>query len=477
MGFDDSTGFECRTLPGGGYAIDDAGGTVALVSPFGVVDWLRRQPGRRSERHTKLRKPTHNCYTLGLKLELPTITPLSSATSVTVAVAEDRRRAVLRLECISQDGNFRSSVEATLAATAPEGSYAWRLEYTVTCVATSPVEIPWIEFANVLPARTGECFLLAPHKKFSSVLMCDRDGTVWNFPHQHSLHYSSAGKIPALHFARGTWAGWFVDRDGCPIVEVEDCDLTPDWAICDMFYDLHCGARVEHPIKPGESVRYVARVRYLDESRGRQLLENARAIPITDDDRERHLWPRLDLGMNRFDTAVYIDRPDEASTFRPAPPVKVWDRTVGHLGRGSLRITNETASETVWTASPPAQVPSRAHLSLAAKVRTLDVTGKGMFLRVRYHTWRFEPAPPHVYIAQVLESEPINGTTGGNGWVKVIVPEIVIPEEHFDYLVNVDVVLDGRGTGWLTDLDIDVEPDDSPTTTHARRPASSNVSI
>ena len=50
----------------------------------------------------------------------------------------------------------------------------------------------------------------------------------------------------------------------------------------------------------------------------------------------------------------------------------------------------------------------------------------------------------------------MTGTTPG--WVKVTVPELHVPEEHFDYLVRIDVVLDGKGKAWLTDVDVDLQP-------------------
>ena len=54
---------------------------------------------------------------------------------------------------------------------------------------------------------------------------------------------------------------------------------------------------------------------------------------------------------------------------------------------------------------------------------------------------------------QTLESTPVTGTT--KDWVRIEVPALTVPKEHIDYLVWIDLVLDGKGVGWLTDVDVD----------------------
>jgi hypothetical protein len=77
-----------------------------------------------------------------------------------------------------------------------------------------------------------------------------------------------------------------------------------------------------------------------------------------------------------------------------------------------------------------------------------------MFIRIRYHTFVWHPEP-HVEWVRTLESRPVTGT---RDWTRVTVPELEVPEEEFDYLIWFDVVLDGKGTGWLSDIDIDLLP-------------------
>ena len=364
-------------------------------------------------------------------------------------VLDGGRRA--RITGVSRDkaGNFAGRHVAVIAVEEGSGRYSWTVETTLTCRAAQPVKLSWIEFNNVYPSGTGRCMLFAPEKRYNKTLMVDRDGTVWAFPHQHMMHYGQ--KISGLKFAVGAMAGFFGEALN-PVVIVDESTLPPDWGICDMYYDLHCGARVAEPVAPGTVHRWLYRVRYLDAKESRPFEEKARHIEVNAEDYRVHQYPRLDLGRNSFSDRVHIDEADDASGFRQNPPVKVWDMDTGFKGRGALRITNEKAQETVWSAEPPTQIPSRKKLTLRALVKTQGVEGKGLFLRVRYHTFQWRPEP-HIDWEQTLESTPVTGTT--KDWVRIEVPALTVPKEHIDYLVWIDLVLDGKGVGWLTDVDVD----------------------
>jgi hypothetical protein len=291
--------------------------------------------------------------------------------------------------------------------------------------------------------------LFAPEKRYNRTLLVDREGTVWSFPHQHLMHYG--GKIRALNFATGTVGGFFGELLN-PVVEVEEATMEPDWAICDMYYDLHCGARPAGPVRAGDVHRWRYRIRYLDAAQSRPLADRARHVDVDAKDYELHNYPRLELGRNSFQDRVHIDEADDASGFRPAPPVKVWDRDTGRKGTGALRITNAKAGETVWSAEPPTQIPARKKFALTALAKVQGVEGKGLFLRVRYHTFEWRPTP-HVDWVKTLESVPLRGTTD---WVRIEVPALEVPAEQLDYLLWIDLVLDGKGVGWLTDVDVDL---------------------
>jgi hypothetical protein len=138
----------------------------------------------------------------------------------------------------------------------------------------------------------------------------------------------------------------------------------------------------------------------------------------------------------------------------------VWDREAGCARKGSLRITNAETRETVWGCEPFTQIPPETKLSVRAKIKTQGVEGKGCFIRLRTVTWVWQPAP-HAWMPVTLESDPVSGTT--DDWVSVEVPLLRMPKAFDDFGVMFELVLDGKGVAWVTDLDIDLQADPEST--------------
>ena len=460
----DAPEFEIAAINLDSHALNDHGRTVAVISPQGYVDWLLRTPDEDGPLLSSIKIEPHLSYVMGLKfnLYLPELTETMAGTSFEILAGGEQ--ALISAVSKSADGEFEGRHQALIAVSEDTGCYEWSLETTLVCKAKKPVELRWIEYNNVYPHGTGRCMLFAPQKTYDRTLMQDRDGVVWIFPHQHCLPYTA--KISELHFAPGALAGFFGEEFN-PVVIVDESSLEPDWAICDMYYDLHCGARPAGPLEPGTTHAWKYRIKYLDQAESRPYLTGAKYVPIAAADYASHQWPRLALGRNALNEAITIDDCEEASGFPTDPPLKVWDRETGPEPKGSLRITNETATETVWSARPPTQIPASTKFRLVGLVKTQDVEGKGLFLRARYHTFEWRPEP-HIEWVKTLESPTVTGTT--DDWVQVATPELTVPKEHFDYLVWIDVVLDGKGVGWLTDVDVNLQSVDetvpvSPTPT------------
>jgi hypothetical protein len=323
----------------------------------------------------------------------------------------------------------------------------------ITCTADGPSDLAGIEYNNIYPGKAGRCFMFADSKEFDCTLLTDRAGVVWRFPHQHLMHYSR--KIRELAFAPGSIGGFFGQPDGGPVVVVDKASAPPTWAICDMYYDLHCCARAEGPVQPGQTFTFDYTVKYLSGDESRAMLDTARDVVVTDEDRARHAYPRFELGLNRFDKPVLIDQPDDASGFRPDPPARVWDRQVGHSSKGSLRLGNDQPGRNVWPCFPQTQVPASSIVKIAALARTREVIGRGLFVRLRCGAFNWRPRM-HIHLVAWLDSKPIAGTT--DGWVQIDLPTLTVPEDHFDYLLWFEVILDGQGVGWLTELDLQLEP-------------------
>ena len=454
------------------FVLNDGDRTVALITPQGNVDWLLPSPQQGGELLTSILKETHLATVRGLKFTLHLPEPAAvSRPPFRFAVSDHGVWAAIEADSASPDGRFAGFHRAviTLGAT---GRYEWALETRLRQVSAQPValepvprappercadqhelKLAWIEYNNVLPANTGLCFLQAGRKRFSRTLLTDRAGVVWHFPHQHQLHYWAAGKMQSLRFAAGAQAGFFLE-DLNPVVMVEECSLEPYWGICDMYYDLHCGSHVPTRIEPGAEYLWRYRILYLDRTAGAELAGRARRVPVTAADYRRFQYPRLTLGCNEFRSSARVDESDEASAFRPAPPEKVWEPEGGPKGQGALRITQQAVRETVWAAAPPSHAPAGHRLRLRALGRTDRVSGKGFFLRVRVEDFQWRPQPGY-RLVRVAESPPLTGTTVR--WKEIEVPEIIFAEPDEAHLVTVELVLDGSGSGGLTNLDIGLE--------------------
>jgi len=449
--------FEIVSLGENRWVINDQGRTVATVTNQGGIEWLLKSPMESGPLVTKIEKDNHLANTTGLRLAgfvPPSMRVVGGSMAPLQWRLESPGRLWLRSGVGSDDGEFSSVTTAVLTTDDRATRYEWRLDTEFTFHGKQPKHFSTLEFDNVYPGLAGRCFLYAPRKQYRWTLMNDADGVIWRFPHQHTLHYGI--KIPDLRFGPGAWAGFFGESTGSPIVVVDECDDEPFWGICDMYYDLHCQVRFAKPIQPGQTLRYRHTIKYLSDAESQKLVDASRAITVTDEDRRSHAAPRLDLGLNRFDASCRVDGEDDCSIFRPRPPVKAWDRDQGHSSKGSIRITNDTAKTTVWTAEPPSLIPSQHVLNIRAMMKTQDVVGQGAYLRVHYLTWVFEPAPPHSEFVQLLTSTPVEGTTPG--WVKIEVPPLTVPPEHTDYLIILEFVLDGSGTAWCTDVDVDLQP-------------------
>jgi hypothetical protein len=436
--------FKVRPINLDSFAIDDHDKTVAILTPQGNVDWLLRSPMQEGEHIESILKETHLSFTRGLMIQLHIPHPPIIVSRVSAHPSKDGRTVVIEVEGQTNDGLWYGHTRAILGTSSGHARYEWSLVSTVKLLSDQPVTLKHgVEYCNIYPGRAGLGFLCESTKEYNCTLIQDRDGTIWKFPHQHLMHYSGCEHgIRTMNFRTPAMAGFFGEATGAPVCVCTSSPVEPTWGICDMYYDLHCQARAHEPWAPGQEMRFEYQIKYLPPAEARDLVARSRPVPVSSADLEKFNYPRLSLGLSSFDTRVQIDGYDDAAGFRPRPPVKVWDREEGHRKRGSLRITHEADEPVVWTAEPPVQ-------------------GKGAFLRIRYFRFDWRPEPHTVWV-ETLESEPVTGTS--DGWVEFEVPPLRVPEEHFDYLIAIDYVLDGKGVAWLTDVDIDLRPEPRPKT-------------
>lgn len=429
-------------------ALNRDGRTVALLSPQGHVDWLLPSTEHAGPLLHSLDVEPHLARTRGLKLALHFPDLAERITALRAETRDGGATAVITTESRSPDGAWQGRHAAALCVNPQTGRYEWNLDVALTRTGREPGRPEWLEALNVYPGDAGRGLFFAAQKRFTCTVVTDADGVVWRFPHQHSLHYGN--KLAALRFAVGTCGG-YVEEDLNPVVTVLAATLAPDWRICDMFFDLHGGARVAEPIAPGTTLRWRYRIHYLGRAEAAALFGRARPIPVTPGDYRAYHWPRLTLGRNDFSRPAVIDDVETALAFPPCPPDQIWERHGGPDGRGALRLLRAQPGQTIWSARPPAHVPPGSSLRLSGLVKTRNVCGTGAYLRLRPHAFRWRPERHFAWFPP-LESSAVTGTCD---WTPIRTPPLQVRPDQHDLMAWIDVVLDGTGESWLADMDVD----------------------
>lgn len=443
-------------------AIDDeAGQTVAIVTPQGWVDWLLREPGQPGERVTAIDKETHLGNVRGLKFNLHIQKPMTvNVTPPRVDVVDNGRKVVVVGESARPDRTVSGEHRAELTVSAETGRYEWRHDTVMTRTASDPLRTFYIEYNNILPASTGGRFLCERTKKFDRCLSRDRDGVIWEFPHQHVLDYWLIGrpgqkKLPLPQSGGpGCWGGFFGEAFN-PIVTLESGDGEPCWGICDAYYDFHCCTRHPDPLLPGKSWRWRYRIHYLSAAEAKPLMANVRRMPVSEADWKARGGARFGLGFNDFRNSARIDGFDEASAFIPDRPNFSWDRSGGPDGNGVIRMVSSGPGELIWQAAVrcPTQMPAANRLRIRGKMR---VEGAGrMFFRLRPHIYDWRPQP-HVDWLPPVCSKPVGDTAGT--WVDFEVPAFERTASQVDTELEIELVFEGAGTGCISSLDVSLEP-------------------
>lgn len=438
-------------------AIDDAAGrTVAYVTPQGWVDWLLREPDQPGAHLESIDKETHLGNVRGLKFHVhvqhPHTNPLRRPD---VQLTEGGRSVIVSARSEAGDGSLRADYRAELTIAADTGRYIWSLVSRVTCTSPAPLDLRWIEYNNILPADTGGRFLFERRKKFKRFLIEDRDGVVWDFPHQHVLDYrpynGGGERLPIpLRGAAGNWGGFFGEAFN-PVLTVDACDGEPCWGICDAYLDFHCCTRFDSAMQPGVTRTWRYHIHWLDEARATQLQANTRRYPVTEADWKERGGARLGLGFNDFRKSIQLDGVDEGSAFIPDGRERFWEKQGGPDGHGLVTMVSTRVGETIWPAAivNPTQMPPASRLRIRGKMR---VAGAGrMFFRLRPHIFSWRPTP-HVDWLPVVCSPPLGDTAGR--WVDFAVPEYSRTAQQVDTELAVELVLDGPATASLSALDV-----------------------
>jgi hypothetical protein len=454
--------FSVRSINLKCLAIDDeAGNTVAYVTPQGWVDWLLRAPGLPGEHLETLDKETHLGNVRGLKFNLHVQQPGTEVIGVPeIRIVDQGRKVIVRALSASRDGTLRAEYSAELFVSEGTGRYEWHLVTRMECTASTPLHLKWMEYNNILPADTGGRFLFERRKKFDRCMIQDAEGVVWDLPHQHVLDYWLIGrpgqeKLPLPQSgAPGSWGGFFGEAFN-PILTVESSDGEPCWGICDAYYDFHCCTRPTGPLRPGEAWNWRYRIHYLDAAEAKLLLAKARRMTVSEADWQDRGGARLGLGFNDFRKSVQLDGIDEGSAFIPDGRERFWEKSGGPDGHGLVKMVSKQRGELVWPAAVinPTQMPSASRLRIRGKMK-VDGDGR-LFFRLRPHVFQWQPEP-HVDWMPAICSEPVGDTAGR--WVEFTVPELARTAQERDTELGIELVMDGPGTGCVSGLDVMLDP-------------------
>jgi len=451
--------FSVRSINLDCSAIDDATGqTVAYVTPQGWVDWLLREPGQPGEHLESIDKETHLGNVRGLKFNLHVQHPSTGTIrGIDIRTSAQGNKVIVSAQS-TRDNGLRAECRAELGVSADTGRYEWHLVTRLECTSPTPLDLPWIEYNNILPAATGGRFLFERRKKFNRFLIEDKDGVVWEFPHQHVLDYrpyngGQERKPIPLRGAAGNWGGFFGEAWN-PVLTVDACDGEPCWGICDAYLDFHCSTRFNRAMQPGEARTWRYHIHWLDADQAKQLQANARRYPVSEADWKERSGARLGLGFNDFRKSVQLDGVDEGSAFIPDGRERFWEKSGGPDNHGIVKMVSGKPGELIWPAAiiNPTQMPSASRLRIRGKMR---VEGDcRLFFRLRPHIFSWRPKP-HVDWLPVVCSKPVGDTAGR--WVEFAVPEYARTAREVDTELAIELVLDGPGTGSMSSLDVVLE--------------------
>jgi len=442
------TGLTVESCTGGFWRIRAGSVNVAVIGPHGMVDWLSDDP-LHAPPEEPIWKEAHLGFVRGVKFELVMATPFTQVDSL--LVSEDVGRIVVEVRSLSADRQFVAQHRAVLAL-AGDGRLQWTIDARFASGGpTVPAPHAELEYGNVYPARCGNGWLQTADKRFNETLISAADGTLWSFPHQHALHYGHVLSHLDLAVSPGSFVAFAGPDDEALLIETLATNAPLTWAICDMFYDLHC--LISAPAHIG-AVHVRTRLRWAAKSEAASLCARAKRVTISPELEARHRTPRIALGRNRFTEAAGVSLPDDAAAFRPDGSARCWLPQGGPDGGGALQMRGDGAP-IIWQLAPDSIAAAATRIRAGFRAR---VDGAATLrLRLRTFAWDWAGQSGH-RIGLEVASVPLRA----GDWCEVELPALDIPPERRDETVVVEWLLDGAGSATIISLDLAVEPWSSP---------------
>jgi len=355
----------------------------------------------------------------------------------------DGPQFVLRYRNRNHSGSARCSGRLTVGYDAKRGSYTWDVDTTVEVAKgrTWTNSDVGLQYAHPHPYHCLPPSVEMPDPwpcLYQWVVFDGADGKVWRHPllHKHvppiekQMRVNSrGGRIVMMHNPHANLA---VELDFDPKRNPQ-----AGWWLCPWMYEIHC---LFNPYKMNEAIpagtKHRVKFRYVSMHgpTADRMLDASEVHPYF-----RSLPARMEYtaGVNTFDALTPMDAPHRGYVWDGG----TWDPEVGHDKAGSLRLDGAgpgkpARAEVVIGGSSFMGRFDAPRYRVTGWVKTEKVRGKGAALVVRAGD-------------AIARSQQVKGTTG---WQRLTLETELL---YGAGSVPVGLELDGPGTAWLDDFQIE----------------------
>jgi hypothetical protein len=379
---------------------------------------------------------------------------------------EGRDTDCLRVTVVTVDPGRVARSERVLTLTFDDttGSYVWEFACHLELLAPETFDRPGTESVGFeisdpwytdVPAPTVAFPGAWSARGFTRLLAEPADGpdpeSVWQMP----LNHMATG-IPAPQSFRDGGRLVLADCPGNnPAFEfVGDTAARTGIGVCNWGYDIHLRSRYTRQ-ELYAPICETFRVRLCPDEDVADLIARAAPVPPVEFHGHREL-PRYER-QSSFAAGLRLDEPAgelDPWPWLPAGEGATWCRNHGRSDDASLKIERREAGVSEWTMNREGEGAWtqrwRTDTSFRVRVwvRTENVTGRGASLGLRWILFNH----PERY--RLHCTEPVTGTSD---WT-CLTAEIQGPPSDAVSAIEIVLRLDGAGTAWFDDIDVEVLP-------------------
>ncbi|MCX7011058.1 MAG: hypothetical protein NTW86_00575 [Candidatus Sumerlaeota bacterium] len=284
---------------------------------------------------------------------------------------------------------------------------------------------------------------------------------------QLKAHYLSGlvrSPVPLIHLpAANALVGYANEKDGNPVVIIEQSTPRSHDGICPCWYDSHLrwdeayepGPKKSQVIKPGvpgPPYCYYAKFKAFWNSPAETsaLLARAQTVSLAPfAEKFRSALP-IDMNVvNDFERYADFLTGKVKHIYFPLNQRSITqDTTVGHSGHSSICFVSKTDKGARQSLTgPELMVTPGRQVKISAWVKTANVTGEGFYLESGFGRWT--PSGNEQF-GPLYQSAKLSGD---HDWTLLEIPMPVTPPKA-EFLIGkrIDFRLSGQGTAWVDDF-------------------------